>query len=217
MSICLKKIKENEIIHITKCKHAFHYKCIERAIDKNIMDCPLCRCNIKTGEKQLVNNIRNFNYNNDDRNSVLYNNRNLGYNNNYINIDYNNNRNLDYNNNDINLIYNDRNLYYNYNGSDRDLGNNNNDINLDYNNSFENFDYNIDIRNFYFRNYNPHPTNNIMNLIKSIPLNIIKFLIILIILIIFIPIKIIKVIINFMKTLIISIFDIIKAIIITIF
>ena len=41
-TICLDTIKENEIIHITKCKHVFHYKCIKNAIDANIMDCPLC-------------------------------------------------------------------------------------------------------------------------------------------------------------------------------
>ena len=50
--ICYDNLKIKEFIHITKCKHIYHYKCIEKLIDKAINDCPICRCNIRTGEKK---------------------------------------------------------------------------------------------------------------------------------------------------------------------
>ena len=65
--ICYDKIILNEFIHITKCNHVYHYKCIERAIDKKLEDCPICRSNIRTGEeKQIIqrNNSININQNN---------------------------------------------------------------------------------------------------------------------------------------------------------
>ena len=61
--ICYDKIKINEFIHITKCNHIFHYKCLERAIDKNLQDCPMCRSNLRTGEGKKIL-IRNNNINN---------------------------------------------------------------------------------------------------------------------------------------------------------
>ena len=64
-SICIEKFKINEDIHISKCNHLFHYKCIETSITKNSIDCPICRCNLKDGsKKQVVNNNRIYvNYN----------------------------------------------------------------------------------------------------------------------------------------------------------
>ena len=69
-SICYEKFKENDDIHITKCQHIFHYLCIEKAIDNNFYDCPLCRANIKNGKKKninVVNNASNNNINNNER------------------------------------------------------------------------------------------------------------------------------------------------------
>ena len=56
-SICLGNIKLNQDIHILKCGHIFHYKCIEEVIDHHYNKCPNCRCDIRTGEKQK--NINN--------------------------------------------------------------------------------------------------------------------------------------------------------------
>ena len=69
--ICCQNIENKNIIHITKCNHTFHYKCIEKAIDKNILDCPICRCNLRTGQKKIVENRNNniydrLNYYNDN-------------------------------------------------------------------------------------------------------------------------------------------------------
>ena len=52
--ICCDKIIKNEFIHITKCNHIFHYRCIEKAIDKKIQDCPMCRSNIRTGKQKKL-------------------------------------------------------------------------------------------------------------------------------------------------------------------
>ena len=79
--ICLETI--NGDIHITKCNHIFHYKCIEKAINKNIMDCPICRSNLRTGEKkQVINRINNYDNNIFRNNSVNIINRES--NNNYL-------------------------------------------------------------------------------------------------------------------------------------
>ena len=51
-SVCLRNIKLNHDINITKCGHVFHYKCIEEVIGHYIYVCPNCRCNLKTEEKQ---------------------------------------------------------------------------------------------------------------------------------------------------------------------
>ena len=69
--ICYDKIIKNEFIHITKCNHIFHYKCIERAIDKKLEDCPMCRSNIRTGEKKQIMQ-RNNNINNNQNNIYNY-------------------------------------------------------------------------------------------------------------------------------------------------
>jgi len=62
--ICYDKININEFIHITKCNHIFHYKCIERAIDKKLYDCPMCRSNLRKGEeKQIMQRSNNYNNN----------------------------------------------------------------------------------------------------------------------------------------------------------
>ena len=70
--ICYEKIKEKDNIHITKCKHIYHYICIEKAIDNNILDCPICRCNIKTGEQKRISNLGNNNIINEWENDEEY-------------------------------------------------------------------------------------------------------------------------------------------------
>ena len=99
--ICLETIKINEDIHITKCKHLFHYICIETSITKNKIDCPMCRCNIKDGTKKPIidfnnnNNLMNHYILNDDYIylSNLYNqNYNLNINNHQIHSDNHNSR-----------------------------------------------------------------------------------------------------------------------------
>ena len=70
--ICYEKIKIKDNIHITKCKHIYHYICIEKAIDSNILDCPVCRCNIKTGEQKRINNLENNNIINEWENDEEY-------------------------------------------------------------------------------------------------------------------------------------------------
>ena len=89
--ICLEAFQINENIHISKCNHLFHYKCIETSITKNTKDCPMCRCNLQDGsKKQIINrNIdnriyldfyynlnRNNIYNNSNENNNRLNNRN---------------------------------------------------------------------------------------------------------------------------------------------
>ena len=62
-SVCLRNIKLNHVICITRCGHVFHYKCIEEVIDHHMNVCPNCRCNLKTGEKQKINDKDNtYNY-----------------------------------------------------------------------------------------------------------------------------------------------------------
>ena len=74
-SICLENLKDE--IHITKCGHIFHYKCIANAINKNINECPNCRSNLRTGEKKkVINEIRYNNYENIFSNNYQFNNRN---------------------------------------------------------------------------------------------------------------------------------------------
>ncbi len=74
-SICLENLKDE--IHITKCGHIFHYKCIANAINKNINECPNCRSNLRTGEKKkVINEIRYHNYENFFSNNYQFNNRN---------------------------------------------------------------------------------------------------------------------------------------------
>ena len=60
-SICLEMIKLKEDISILKCKHIFHYKCIEKYLDHQFTYCPNCRCELKTGDKQPINQNNNFN------------------------------------------------------------------------------------------------------------------------------------------------------------
>ena len=65
--ICYDKIKINEFIHVTKCNHIFHYRCLERAIDKNLQECPMCRSNLRTGEeKKILQRSYNINNNQSD-------------------------------------------------------------------------------------------------------------------------------------------------------
>ena len=54
-SICLEIIKKNEDINILKCGHIFHYKCMESLVDHHLSNCPNCRCDLKTGKKQSIN------------------------------------------------------------------------------------------------------------------------------------------------------------------
>ena len=95
--ICLLELKDE--IHLTKCGHAFHYKCIVDGIKKNINDCPICRCNLKTGEKKQSDSIQNVNINiiNNNINNNL---NNIG--NNRNNVDENNRNEINRNNNEEN-------------------------------------------------------------------------------------------------------------------
>ena len=45
--ICCENLNINDYMICTECKHIFHYKCIKQAIEKNILNCPICRsfCN----------------------------------------------------------------------------------------------------------------------------------------------------------------------------
>ena len=76
-SICLESFEINNNIHITACKHLFHYNCIEKAIASNIKDCPICRCNLRDGsKKQIINtnslNLNHFLSNNDNNIPIFY-------------------------------------------------------------------------------------------------------------------------------------------------
>ena len=64
-TICLENIKLNQDINILKCRHIFHYKCIENLVDHKINRCPNCRCDLKTGEKQPCNQNNNLGLLND--------------------------------------------------------------------------------------------------------------------------------------------------------
>ena len=44
-SICLQKIKINDIVRITSCKHQFHSNCIDRWLEEKPF-CPLCKTNL---------------------------------------------------------------------------------------------------------------------------------------------------------------------------
>lgn len=72
-SICLEDINAGNI-HISKCNHIFHYKCIKECINRNIVECPNCRANLRTGVKKRVENINNLRY--DDFN-IFNNERNI--------------------------------------------------------------------------------------------------------------------------------------------
>ena len=100
-TICLDEFKLSDEIHISKCKHIFHYKCIEESINKNSSDCPNCRSNLKTGEKKNVASTNNNIYN-------LWNvDNNLRYDNNINNIN-NMNNNIRYDNHINNMNHNIR-------------------------------------------------------------------------------------------------------------
>ena len=58
-TICFSELKGD--IYITKCNHIFHYKCIEDAVKKKIKECPICRSNLRTGEKMEVNYLEHIN------------------------------------------------------------------------------------------------------------------------------------------------------------
>ena len=69
--ICCDNFTINEFIIITGCKHYFHYKCIKKAIERNILNCPICRRSIRNIEindnnniNNYINNIYNYNRNN---------------------------------------------------------------------------------------------------------------------------------------------------------
>jgi hypothetical protein len=44
-SICLQKIKLNQIIRETKCNHKYHAKCLDRWLEEKSL-CPLCKNNL---------------------------------------------------------------------------------------------------------------------------------------------------------------------------
>ena len=89
-SICYEGLKEKDNIHISKCKHVFHYNCIEKAIDNKFNECPLCRSNIQTGEQKHVNEVRNYYIENIENNDE------------YFPLNINNNEFIDENNNNQN-------------------------------------------------------------------------------------------------------------------
>ena len=103
--ICLLELKDE--IHLTKCGHAFHYKCIVDAIKKNINECPICRCSLRTGEKKQSDSVQNVNINiiNNNINNNINNYENNVGENNRIEINRNNNRE---NNNENNSIRNNK-------------------------------------------------------------------------------------------------------------
>ena len=72
-SICLEEIDGN--ISITKCHHIFHYNCIAKNI-KNYekTECPICRCDLKTGKKKEIFNRNIFRLNNNENNEIFNNN-----------------------------------------------------------------------------------------------------------------------------------------------
>jgi len=57
--ICCDNFTINEFIIITGCKHYFHYKCIKQAIERNILNCPICRRSIRNIEINIYNYNRN--------------------------------------------------------------------------------------------------------------------------------------------------------------
>ena len=95
--------------NIAKCKHIFHYKCTEDAINNNILDCPNCRCDLKTGKKKkVINSNRNINlfnnniFNNYESNIRYENIQNNIQNNGFWNSAERNNRSEDNRNNSNN-------------------------------------------------------------------------------------------------------------------
>lgn len=90
-TICLEKLDGE--IHITKCGHVFHYECIEKSINLNGLDCPICRRNLKTGQEKEVHN-RNL-YSNFETNNIIRSYSNSNYNNHSFNIGSNNNNRIE--------------------------------------------------------------------------------------------------------------------------
>ena len=92
-TICLEEISGD--ISITKCHHVFHYICIAKYINNyGRTECPICRCDLKTGKKMEIveryisrnNNIFDeiFNFNNNSSNRREQNDR-INQNNNEYN------------------------------------------------------------------------------------------------------------------------------------
>ena len=97
--ICLEKLDGE--IHITKCGHVFHYECIEKSININGLDCPICRRNLKTGQEKAIQNSQSINlYSNFENNNIFRSYSNSNYNHNYtINSELRNNNRTESNNN----------------------------------------------------------------------------------------------------------------------
>ena len=94
--ICYGNLNLNDSMICTECNHIFHYKCIKLAIEKNILQCPLCRRSLRNIDINNNDNINNNYYRINHRNNYD-NQRNL---NNYNNANiYNNNMNNNHNNN----------------------------------------------------------------------------------------------------------------------
>lgn len=63
-AICLEKLNDRSCIYMDKCKHIYHYDCIENYIDnlnhsyKNEFRCPLCMSNQTEIYKSIQNIIK---------------------------------------------------------------------------------------------------------------------------------------------------------------
>ena len=102
--ICYGNLNLNDSMICTECNHIFHYKCIKLAIEKNILQCPLCRRSLRNIYINNNDNINNNYYRINHRNNYD-NQRNL---NNYNNANINNNNMNNHNNNsrEVNNIQN---------------------------------------------------------------------------------------------------------------
>ena len=113
-SICLEEY--NGDISVSKCNHIFHYNCISSYIENTgKKDCPICRCNLQTGQKKEIE---------DNKNNIfgrqIYEN-----NNNYMNYFFGN-ENIRNQNLRINQRENETNLYGN---RDEQINRNNRNMN----------------------------------------------------------------------------------------
>ena len=75
-SIWLDNFQTNNDIKVLICGHTFHSSCIENLLAHNNNKCPNCRCNLITGERQLINNNTQYQFFN---NNLNYNNNNSYY------------------------------------------------------------------------------------------------------------------------------------------
>lgn len=51
--ICLDDIVVDEHIYTLKCKHSFHKKCLDEAVERNHTKCPVCRMEIPIEKEDI--------------------------------------------------------------------------------------------------------------------------------------------------------------------